>query len=128
MKKQYTITIIEAQQMLGAIRRVMAEKMPAKLSFRMSKNALLLANHADLQAADEVRKGIIGKYGVSDPEGNVQVPQDKMKDFFAEYLNEYEPVLKQKIDVGLETFTEADLDHFPAVGNDMELLAPLIVE
>lgn len=92
------------------------KEIPIKAAWKL--NRLIKAFDKELGEIEEFRVNLVQKLGVQDEEGQIMVPQEKMKEFVAEF-NE---LLNQEVDI---EFDSIDVDVFGDISvsaKDMLLL------
>ncbi len=90
------------------LQKLMEQKFPVKISYGLAKLANKL--NPELKAIEDVKNGLIRKYGASDEKGNVSVKPEqenwgKFIDEFAELMETDVEVVFEKVkisDTGLE--------------------------
>ena len=98
-----------------------------KLAYALAKNRRLLSEH--LKDFEEVKSGLIKKYGTEDENGNIAVSPDSEN--YNAFLEEIVPVLNIAVDVDL---FQLDKDEFElpycenATMNDYSLIEAVFVK
>uniref|UniRef100_A0A6M3XLD4 Uncharacterized protein n=1 Tax=viral metagenome TaxID=1070528 RepID=A0A6M3XLD4_9ZZZZ len=84
--------IYNARESLMAL---LEEKMPVAISFKVAK----LANkfNVELKTIEDVKNGLIKKYGKPDEKGRVSVPQDSPE--FDKFVEEFNELMEQTVEM-----------------------------
>jgi hypothetical protein len=80
------------------LQKLSGEKLPVKASWGLAKLSLKL--NEQLKAIDEVRNGLINKYGVADEKGNVSVKQDTPN--WNKFVEEFNELMMQEVEIVFE--------------------------
>ena len=111
------LKVSRLREAYNALLKVKAEKLPAKLSFRLSVLASDLENVYN-KSEDAKNSLIIDKYGVKDDKDNMVVPEGKIKDF----LEEYNTILSEEVEI---KFTPLNVELFEGLNLSIEFFAGL---
>lgn len=105
------IKLSDIYQMTTALKKVVAQELPLKVSYKLSKLVKIVDAETELIEAE--RNKLVQKYGVPDTEveDRIQVPQDKIADFMRDWQD------------FLATETEIDVDPISveSFGEDVKL-------
>lgn len=116
------VTLSELVNMQGALRKLVVAELPAKLAYRLAK--LLKILEPEFTSYEETRRKLVEKYGDKKEDGNIQVPPEKLNDFFGE-INE---VLKEEVEITFFPFTVDELAKVELTVQDIVAIERLLVE
>jgi len=88
------------------LQKLMAEKMPVKVSYGLAKLAAKLNDQ--LGVIEKVRQGLIQTYGEKDPENPMQIRVSPESEGFQKFASELGELMAQEIEIVFEVVTLPD--------------------
>ena len=104
------LTNKEILEAIEPLKSLLEEKFPIKTSYALAKLAVKLDN--ELKAFNDVRTGLIKKYGVIGKEGQLVVEKDS--ESWTEFEANFTELLNQEIEVVFEKVVLADINIEPS--------------
>jgi hypothetical protein len=104
------------------LRRLTNERLPMKMTFRLSK--MIKQMDAELETLEDARISLIKELGTEDEQGGVSVKPENVETFQKEYME----LVNEDIEIDSDPL---DIDDFPDVKittQDMMLLTPIFEE
>ena len=96
------------------LQKLMAEKMPVKVSYGLAKLAAKLNDQ--LGVIKKVRQGLVQTYGEKDPENPMQIKVNLQGENFPKFASELGELMSQEVEIVFEIVTLPDtLEVEPAV-------------
>ena len=96
------------------MQKLMAEKMPVKVSYGLAK--LVAKLEGQLQVIEKVRQGLITTYGEQDPDNSTQTMVLPQMEGFPRFMEEYGELMSQEVEIVVDVVTLPDtLEVEPAV-------------
>ena len=80
------------------LQKLMGEKFPVKTAYGLAKLSNKL--NEQLKVIDEVRNGLIKKYGETDDKGNLQVKQESPN--WIKFVEEFKELMAQEVEIVFE--------------------------
>ena len=80
------------------LRAIMEQKFPVMVSYRLSK--LVMKLNEPFKVIEEVRNGLIKKYGETDEKGQTRVKEDGEN--FPKFVAEFNELMAQEVEVAIE--------------------------
>jgi len=80
------------------LQKLMGEKFPVKTAYGLAKLSNKL--NEQLKVIDEVRNGLIKKYGETDGKGNLQVKQESPN--WIKFVEEFKELMAQEVEIVFE--------------------------
>ena len=80
------------------LRKLVGQKFPVLVSYKLSK--LVMKLNEQFKVIEEVRNGLIKKYGETDEKGNIQVKPDTEN--FAKFVAEFNELMAQEVELVCE--------------------------
>jgi hypothetical protein len=85
------------------LQKLMAERLPVKVSYGLAKLAAKL--NEQLQVIEQVRQGLIITYGEPDPEVPNRTRVNPTSDKYPKFIAEYGELMKQEVEIVLDVVT-----------------------
>jgi len=80
------------------LKKLIEQKFPVMVSYKLSK--LVMKLNEQFKVIEEVRQGLIKKYGEADEKGNTQVkPEDEN---FPKFVEEFNELMSQEVELVIE--------------------------
>jgi len=89
------------------LQKLMAEKMPVKVSYGLAKLAAKLNDQ--LQVIEKVRQGLIQTYGEKNPNNPMQIRVDPQNKGFPKFASELGELMSQEVEIVFEKVTLPDM-------------------
>ncbi len=90
--------LVEKDKVRDPLGELIATKIPVMVSYRLAKLAIRLSE--PLKVIEDVRNGLVKKYGESDDKGQVSVNQEGEN--FAKFADEFNELMTQEVEVVFE--------------------------
>lgn len=111
----------ELYNVTRGLNELMAIKMPAKAAYRVAK--IVRVVNPELTEIEKQRVELVKKHGVADDKGNINVPEDKLPVFTAEF----QELLGQEVELDIQPVTEDLLEGVTIAPNLLMALSKFIV-
>ncbi len=80
------------------LKKLIEQKFPVMVSYKLSK--LVMKLNEQFKVIDEVRQGLIKKFGETDEKGNIQVKPEGEN--FAKFVVEFNELMSQEVEIAIE--------------------------